>query len=171
MEDRGEEATAFARAAGLPPADAPAEPPFPPRVRDHAETVLRAAEYPEARHDFRPWRCECGNPVVRVLLRHQRASASRDFAGEIHATCASCARGWIGLGRVRRDPAAPIAEWPRTLPPAEAEREERPTCRCGDQTFHVATCDRIERGGFFDEGAVVAGCARCGEPRALAEYD
>jgi hypothetical protein len=37
--------------------------------------------------------------------------------------------------------------------------------------FHVATCDRIERGRFVDEGVVVAGCAGCGEPRTLAAYD
>jgi hypothetical protein len=54
-------------------------------------------------------------------------------------------------------------------------REEKPACECGNITFIVGECERIEGNegvmGFFDEGVVVGKCSRCGRMRAFVYTD
>ncbi len=170
VEGCHEEANAFARAAGVGAGPAPGAATHPPDLRTFAEAALRAEQYPECRHHFRAWRCECGAEPVTLFVCHQRGSVPRDFRGEIHATCTSCAREWLAFGQVWRDPNQPAASWPRSFPAEQLAREDRPTCGCGHSAFFVATCERME-GWHFDEGVVVASCARCGDEWVLAEYD
>jgi hypothetical protein len=127
-----------------------------------ARECIAADRYPDDNHVFRPFQCAaCGAMAFEPTIEHHTGSAEGDFKGVIWGECAACGRrqrlfSFIGQHRT----------W---------LREEKPVCACGNGSFVVAECERIEgeKGlqGFFDEGVVVGACCGCGHNQAFVYTD
>ena len=127
-----------------------------------AREQIAADRYPDDDHFFTPFRCDtCGTVPLELTIEHHTGSKKGNFRGIIWAACTQCGNRkrvfrFTGGHRV------PV-------------REEKPACKCGNSSFLVGECERIERDegitGFFDEGVVVARCSRCGRNRALVHTD
>ena len=140
----------------------PQKPPALDKLEAYALERLAASRYSGASHPFRAIVCpSCGLAPLRLIVVHHTGSRKGNFRGQILAECTHCGESrriysFTGQHRV-------------------PEREETPTCRCGNDTFHVAECERIEGDdglpGFVDEGVVVGQCAACGRNRVIIEAD
>lgn len=127
-----------------------------------AKEQIAADRYPKDDHFFRPFACDtCGVVPFKITIEHHTGSSQGDFKGMIWGECAECGCrtrlfGFTGAHRKRL-------------------REEKPVCACGNATFLVGECERIEGkqglAGFFDEGVVVGKCSRCGRNRAFVYTD
>ena len=123
-----------------------------------AKDQIDAHRYPDDVHIFKPFQCDaCGIVPLEMIIEHHTGSQEGDFKGEIHGTCTECGSEklhfrFTGENRKRL-------------------RREKPDCECGNGSFLVGECERIEGEGglkgFFDEGVVVAKCSRCGRNRVL----
>ena len=127
-----------------------------------ARECIAAGRYPDDQHPFRLFQCHaCGVAAFQVTIEHHTGSTQGDFKGMIWGTCAQCGR--------RERLFSFTGEHRKWL------SEEKPACACGDQSFLVGICERIEgeKGlpGFFDEGVVVGKCNRCGRNRAIVCTD
>jgi hypothetical protein len=127
-----------------------------------ARKRIAAQRYPDDYHFFTPFRCDaCGVVPFELTIEHHTGSKKGNFKGVIWGECTECGnrkRLFSFTGEHR-----------------ERLREEKPVCRCGNESFLVAECERIERDegvmGFFDEGVVVGKCSHCGRNRALVDTD
>jgi hypothetical protein len=127
-----------------------------------ARQQLHAHRCPNDHHPFRPFTCDaCGLVAFELTIEHHSGSKKGDFRGVIWGTCTECGSSkrlfhFTGQHRKRL-------------------REEKPVCQCGNASFFVAECERIEGNegltGFFDEGVVVGKCGRCGRNRAFVYTD
>jgi len=128
----------------------------------YARKRIAAERYPGDYHHFRLFACDgCGVVPLELTIEHHTGSKKGNFRGVIYGRCGECGnrkRVFSFTGK-HREPA----------------REERPTCRCGNRSFLVGECERIEREegllGFFDEGVVVGMCSACGRKRVMVETD
>ena len=131
-------------------------------LQAYARKRIAAHRYPDDYHPFKPARCSaCGVVPLELIIEHHTGSKKGDFKGVIWAQCSECGekeRIFSFTGKHR-----------------ELVREEKPKCLCGNATFVVAECERIERDeglpGFFDEGVVVGKCSQCGRNRAFVHTD
>jgi len=127
-----------------------------------ARDSIAAHRYPNDHHPFRLFACDvCGAVGFHVTIEHHTGSTSRDFKGVIWGDCTECGtrkRLFSFTGQHRKH-----------------LREERPVCQCGNASYIVGECERIEGdeglSGFFDEGVVVGQCSCCGRNRALVYTD
>ena len=127
-----------------------------------ARKCIAAHRYPNDYHSFTPTKCStCGIVPLEITIEHHSGSKKGNFRGVIWAQCSDCG------GRER------IFSF--TGKHRERDREERPRCKCGNNRFVVAECERIERDegvlGFFDEGVVVGKCSECDRNRTLVYTD
>ena len=128
----------------------------------YAKKRIAADRYPNDYHVFKPYKCDaCGVVPFELTIEHHTGSKKGNFKGLIWGVCAECGsrkRVFSFTGKHR-----------------ERLREEKPVCRCGNGSFLVGECERIERDdgmmGFFDEGVVVGKCSACGRNRALVYTD
>ena len=128
----------------------------------YAKKRIAADRYPNDYHVFKPYKCDaCGVVPFELTIEHHTGSKKGNFKGLIWGVCAECGsrkRVFSFTGKHR-----------------ERLREEKPVCRCGNGSFLVGECERIERDdglmGFFDEGVVVGKCSHCGRNRALVYTD
>ena len=128
----------------------------------YARERIAAERYPDDYHLFRPARCSaCGVVPLELTIEHHTGSRKGNFRGVIMARCSVCG----GEERI----------FSFTGTHRKPEREEVPVCKCGNTTFVVGECERIEQDegklGFFDEGVVVGQCSACGRKRALVYTD
>ncbi len=127
-----------------------------------ARQRIAADRYPNDYHFFRLFGCDaCGVVGFETTIEHHTGSEKGDFKGIIWGECVQCGsrkRLFSFTGEHRK--------W---------LREEKPVCECGNGSFVVGECERIEGDeglmGFFDEGVVVGQCDRCGRNRALVYTD
>jgi len=127
-----------------------------------ARERIAAHRYPNDYHFFRPFKCDaCGVVAFEMTIGHHTGSKKGDFKGVIWGECVECGskkRLFSFTGKHRK-----------------RLREEKPVCECGNRSFVVAECERIEGDegvmGFFDEGVVVGNCCRCGRNRAFVYTD
>jgi hypothetical protein len=127
-----------------------------------ARQQIAAQRYPDDHHPFRVFRCDgCGVVAFELTIEHHTGSAEADFKGVIWGKCTECGsrkRLFSFTGEHRK--------W---------LRDEQAVCECGNASFLVAECERIEGdqglSGFFDEGVVVGKCSRCGRNRAFVYTD
>ena len=127
-----------------------------------ARKHIAAQRYPDDYHFFTPFKCDaCGVVPFELTIEHHTGSKKGNFKGVILGECTECGsrkRLFSFTGNHR-----------------ERLRGEKPVCRCGNESFLVAECERIERNegvmGFFDEGVVVGKCSHCGRNRALVDTD
>jgi len=128
----------------------------------YARKRIAAHRYPHDVHRFRPFTCDaCGVVPLALTIEHHTGSKKGNFRGIIWGECTECGS--------RKRVFSFTGEHRQRL------REEQPVCRCGNGSFLVGECDRIEGEGglmgFFDEGVVVAKCSRCGRNRTLVHTD
>ena len=124
------------------------------KPKTYAEKALRAEKYVQDYHLFKMFACDTCGPVPMTLeIEPHTGSKRQDFKGIIRGTCSQCGvtkQVFSFTGGHRRK-----------------IRVERPHCTCGNDTFYVGECERIEGDegvfGFFDEGVVVGQCAVCGK--------
>ena len=127
-----------------------------------ARKSIAAERYPNDLHTFRPYICDaCGVVAFEMTSEHHTGSKKWNFKGVIRGECAECGsekRLFSFTGEHRK----PLSE-------------ENPVCTCGNASFVVGECERIQRDdgmmGFFDEGVVVGQCSNCGRNRALVHTD
>ena len=127
-----------------------------------AKKRIAAHRYPNDYHFFTPFKCDaCGVVPFELTIEHHTGSKKGNFKGVIWGECTECGSGkrlfsFTGEHRKRLC-------------------EEKPVCACGNGSFLVGECERIESDegimGFFDEGVVVGKCSRCGRNRALVHTD
>jgi hypothetical protein len=143
---------------------------FPTRMKQrsladleaYARRRIAAERYPGDYHRFRVFGCDsCGVVPLELTIEHHTGARKGNFRGVIYGRCKECG----GRKRV----------FSFTGEHREPVKEERPVCRCGNASFLVGECERIERDegvlGFFDEGVVVGMCAACGRKRVMVETD
>jgi hypothetical protein len=131
-------------------------------LKTYAEKRIAADRYPDDYHFFRPKGCSnCGVVPLTLTIEYHTGAKKGNFKGVIMARCSVCdteQRIFSFTGEHRKP-----------------EREEKPRCQCGNDTFVVAECERIEGDdglmGFFDEGVVVGQCSECGRKRAFVFTD
>jgi hypothetical protein len=131
-------------------------------LKIYAEDQIAAHRYPDDRHTFRPANCvSCRVVPMIVTIKHHTGSSKQDFKGQIVTKCTICGNEEIFLSF--------------TGSHRKPKSEERPTCRCGNKSFLVAECERIEGAGgipgFFDEGVIVGQCAACGQNHTFVYTD
>ncbi len=127
-----------------------------------AKECIAADRYPHDYHTWRLFTCDaCGGEAFEVTIEHHTGSKRGDFKGVIRGACAECGHGqrlFAFTGEHRKP-----------------HREESPACGCGNRSFLVGECERIEGEeglmGFFDEGVVVGRCVRCGRNHAFVYTD
>jgi hypothetical protein len=127
-----------------------------------ARRRLSADHHPGDHHVFRPFACDaCGVVSFALTIEHHTGSRKGDFRGVIWGKCAACGsekRLFRFTGEHRK-----------------RLRSEEPACKCGNASFLVAECERLEGDeglpGFFDEGVVVGKCVQCGRNRVLVRTD
>jgi hypothetical protein len=131
-------------------------------LKVYAEKSIAADRYPNDYHFFRPIGCStCGVVPMSLTIEYHTGAEEGDFKGVIRARCSVCDREQriFSFTGDHRKP----------------EREEKPVCSCGNETFVVAECERIEGDegllGFFDEGVVVGQCPACGRKHAFVFTD
>lgn len=129
-------------------------------LKGFAESCLAAERFPDDHHVFHPASCaRCGVVPLRLVIEHHTGSKRGNFRGVVQGECQQCDQETVVLSFTgsHRQPL----------------RRERPTCACGNDTFLVASCERIERdsGGFVDEGVLVGRCSRCGRLHDLVYTD
>ena len=127
-----------------------------------ARKRIAAHRYPDDTHFFTPYRCEtCGVVPFQVTVEHHTGSKEGNFKGMIWGECSECGS--------RKRVFSFTGEHRKRL------REEKPACGCGNASFLVGECERIEGDegvmGFFDEGVVVGKCSHCGRNRTLVHTD
>jgi len=127
-----------------------------------ARKRIAAHHYPDDYHSFRLFKCDtCGMVAFEITIEHHTGSKKGDFKGVIWGECTKC-------GNRKR-----LLSF--TGEHRERLREEKPACECGNRSFIVGECERIEGDegvmGFFDEGVVVGKCCRCGRNRAFVYTD
>ena len=131
-------------------------------LKTYAEKSIAAQRYPNDYHFFRPKGCStCGIVPMSLTIEYHTGARKGDFKGVIMAHCSVCnveQRIFSFTGEHRKP-----------------ERVENPVCKCGNATFVVAECERIEGDdglmGFFDEGVVVGQCPACGRKHAFVFTD
>lgn len=131
-------------------------------LEDFALDCLNAANHPEYEFIFNLYGCHsCGEESFSVVIEHHTGSEEWDFKGIIWGSCLQC--GY--LGRL----------FTFTGEHREHLRDERPECDCGNRSFMIAQCDRIEGDqgipGFFDEGVIVGKCISCQRNKVLVRTD
>ena len=127
-----------------------------------ARIRIAAHRYPNEYHFFRPFSCDaCGVVPFEMTIEHHTGSRKGKFKGVIWGECTECGS--------RKRLLSFTGEHRKRL------REEKPVCTCGNASFLVGECERMESDeglmGFFDEGVVVGKCSRCGRNRALVYTD
>ena len=137
-----------------------------PRSTDDLEAFARdciaAHRYPNDRHPYTRVACDvCGAVGFQLTIEHHTGSTPGDFKGVIWGDCAECGarkRLFSFTGHHRKH-----------------LREEQPVCPCGNASYILGVCERIEGeeglSGFFDEGVVVGQCARCRRNQAFVYTD
>jgi hypothetical protein len=128
----------------------------------YAKKRIAAQRYPNDYHFFTPVECPiCGIVPLALTIEHHTGSRKGNFKGVITARCSACGgqRRILSFTGQHRKPM----------------REEKPACQCGNASFIVAECERMEGDegliGFFDEGVVVGRCAQCGRKRVFVYTD
>lgn len=128
----------------------------------YAKECIAAQRYPNDYHFFTPVECPaCGVVPLVLTIKHHTGSRTGNFKGVILARCSVCGgqRRILSFTGKHRKPT----------------REESPVCKCGNASFIVAECERMEGDegvlGFFDEGVVVGRCAQCGQNRVFVYTD
>ena len=121
-------------------------------LEDFARDCINADNHREDDHIFTIYQCHsCRGNSFNLTIEHHTGSEDWDFKGIIWGECSNC--GY--LGRL----------FTFTGEHRKKLREERPVCECGNRSFVVGQCERIEgeQGipGFFDEGVVVGTCCSC----------
>lgn len=127
-----------------------------------AKREIAAHRYPDDYHIFTTFKCDvCGAVPFVLTIEHHTGSKQGDFKGIIWGECTACGS--------RKRVFSFTGEHRKQL------REEKPACGCGNSSFLVGECERIEGDeglmGFFDEGVVVGKCSQCGQNRALVHTD
>jgi len=127
-----------------------------------ARKQIAAHRYPDDYHIFRTFNCDaCGVVLFDINIEHHTGSKKGNFKGMIWGECTEC-RSRKRLFCFTGDHRKPL-------------REEKPFCKCGNGSFLVGECERIESDdglmGFFDEGVVVGQCSRCARNQALVQTD
>ena len=127
-----------------------------------AKQCIAAHRYPNDYHSFRLFKCDaCGVVAFEVTVEHHAGSEEGDFKGVIWGECVECGS--------RKRLFSFTGEHRKRL------REENPVCGCGNGSFFVGECERIEGDegimGFFDEGVVVGKCFCCGRNQAFVYTD
>jgi len=128
----------------------------------YARKQITAERFPNDLHTIKLAKCaNCGVVPMELTIEHHTGSKKQNFRGVIRGQCAQCGsqnRIFSFTGEHRKP-----------------EREEKPTCKCGNPWFIVCECERIERDeglpGFFDEGVVVGKCSECGKNRTFVYTD
>jgi hypothetical protein len=130
-------------------------------LRDDAERRLGAGGDPDCFHRFALHVCRgCDGLTFRVTIERHPGDEPGDFRGIVWTACVQCGckRRLLSVTDINDADCVPLAV-------------EDAACPCGAAAFHVASCERWESWGFFDEGTLVARCSHCGEPRHLADTD
>lgn len=127
-----------------------------------ARKQIAAHRYPDDYHIFRPFNCDaCGVVPFVITIEHLTGSKKGNFKGMIWGKCTEC-KSRKRLFSFTGDHRKPL-------------REEKPVCKCGNGSFLVGECERIESDdglmGFFDEGVVVGQCSHCARNQALVQTD
>ena len=133
-----------------------------PDLKAFAETCVAADRYPDDYHLFDLFECHaCGVVAFVLAIEHHSGSKEGDFKGVIFGQCAKCGsreRIFSFTGEHRKH-----------------LRTEKPVCECGNESFIVGGCERMEGDagllGFFDVGVVVGKCSRCSRNRAFVYTD
>jgi len=131
-------------------------------LQAYARKQIAAEKYPNDTHISKLAKCaNCGVAPMELTIEHHTGSKKKNFRGVIWGRCSQCGDQTriFSFTGVHRKP----------------EREEKPTCKCGNPWFIVCECERIERDegipGFFDEGVVVGKCSECGKNQAFVYTD
>lgn len=127
-----------------------------------AKNSIAAHKYPNDYHIFASAKCPaCGVVPFEVTIEHHSGSKKGDFKGLIYGCCVECgneARIFSFTGQHRK-----------------RVREAKPVCKCGNKTFLVGECERIDGDerimGFFDEGVVVGRCFKCNQNQVFVFTD
>lgn len=129
-------------------------------LQEFAEQRLNAAAYPDCSHRFRTWSCgSCQADLLTPTIERHPGDERGDFMGIVWTAC-TCGveERKLSVTSCGETEVKPLAIEPRVCP------------GCGFNRFHIATCERWEDWGFFDEGTVVARCP-CGELIPLVDTD
>jgi len=129
---------------------------------EFARDCIHAENHPDDEHIFSLYQCHnCRENSFKVTIEHHTGSEEWDFKGIIWGECTQC--GYLG------------SLFTFTGEHRKILREERPFCECGNRSFTVGQCERIEgeQGipGFFDEGVIVGKCCNCKRNKSLAFTD
>ena len=98
----------------------------------------------------------CEGKVFKVVVETHEESEPDNFAGRILSTCVACGEEVDALGVYGA--------------PREAAQTRRAGCKCGSDSFAIVQVVRFDE-GFFDNGVIVAGCAKCGKEEILARTE
>ena len=131
-------------------------------LEEFAKKCINSENYPDDNHNFTLYSCSsCRSSAFKLTIEHHSGSEDWNFRGIIWGECTQCGylmRLFTFTGEHRKK-----------------LREERPECDCGNRTFLVGQCERIEdeKGipGFFDEGVIVGKCLECNRNKAFLYTD
>jgi hypothetical protein len=121
-------------------------------LEDFARDCINADNHQADDHIFIMYQCHsCKRDSFILSIEHHTGSEEWNFKGIIWGECTNC--GY--LGRL----------FTFTGEHRKKLREEKPVCECGNRSFVVGQCERIEgeQGipGFFDKGVIVGKCCNC----------
>lgn len=131
-------------------------------LKKYALSRLDSKRFPNDIHTFKPLVCAtCGFVPLELTIEHHSGSKKGNFRGVIIGECTQCGE----LNRIFSFTGS--HRW--------QTRQEKPACKCGNATFLLGECERIEgddgMAGFFDEGVVVGKCLKCGRNQVFVATD
>ena len=131
-------------------------------LREYADRVLNSKAFPNDIHIFQIYRCSiCGENEFKTAIEHHTGSTKGNFRGIITGECFKCQT----LKELLRF----------TGEHRKVERGSIISCECGNIAMTIGYMERIEENdgipGFFDEGAAVGTCLKCGNRITIALTD